>query len=206
MRRQRSKANSSNHRISTDSEQVKVEGYRRNWLEQYVNDQVLSNKDHETVLKHLKLKNTECLNNLSLRRRSFHTHRKHSSSKNTTQSPGSPTATPAYMAATESARAKARSTSTPRPRLVLMYHAYSDGDSPYKHKLIISPMSSTRSEMTSCDFSRVSNQSSCSTSQLKSPTLKGRPSAVRSNRATKKDVSLDSENLVVSRESRQCMG
>lgn len=199
LRRQRTKAYSFNHRHSTDSEDGKSEARLRYWLEQYVSDQSHKNNEDKSGGKQLKWRNTECINNphlISLPRRSFHNHsNKQNSHREDGLHPSSPSSTPTYMAATESAKARTRSTSSPRVR-PMHFESYSDSDSPYKHK--ISPMSSMNSEVT-C-LSKISNKSG-SSSQQKSPSFKGVPGSIRSMRNLR-DVNLDSDSLLVSRGSR----
>ncbi|KAK9741966.1 hypothetical protein RND81_03G140200 [Saponaria officinalis] len=164
----RIKAHSFNHRKSTDSsEERDFDSRLRYWLKQYLNDQI-GPKDE-------KARNIEGYDALYGPRRSLQNHRKQSYITEDGLHPSSPSNLPTYMAATKSAKAKTRSLSSPRLR-PLHFDAYSDGDSPYKHKL--SPMSSINSEVTSCSFSKVSYKS-CHSS---SPSLKGVSGPVRSNK------------------------
>ncbi|KAK9682488.1 hypothetical protein RND81_10G077100 [Saponaria officinalis] len=165
LRRQRIKAYSFNHRESTDSEEGQSESSRlKFWLKQYIDNQPhpkdVKNNGNQPIFGP---------------RRSLQNQRKQSSYIEHELHPSSPTNLPTYMAATKSAKAKTRSLSSPRLR-PMRFDAYSDGDSPYKRKL--SPMSSVNSEVTGSSFSKVSNKSFYSSSQQKSPTLKGVPCAV----------------------------
>ncbi|KAL9247742.1 hypothetical protein vseg_021143 [Gypsophila vaccaria] len=181
LRAQRIKAHSFNHRKSTDSEERDSDGRLRYWLKQYLNDQVAP-KDEKIVGKPPKLRNTEHLHNndaIHGPRKSLQNHRKQTYITEDGLHPSSPSNLPTYMAATKSAKAKTRSFGSPKLR-PLHFDAYSDGDSPYKHKL--SPMSSMNSEVTSCSFSKVSHKSCYSSSQQKSPSLKGVSGPVRSNK------------------------
>ncbi|KAH9605385.1 hypothetical protein KSS87_001262 [Heliosperma pusillum] len=183
IKRQRIKAHSFNHRISTDSEEGNSDGRLKYWLKQYVNDQLDTN-EVKIVGKQPKTRNIEGLHDydsLSGPRRSLQNHKKQSFYKEDSLHPSSPTSLPTYMASTKSAKAKTRSLSSPRLRSI-HFEGYSDGDSPYKQKL--SPMSSINSEVTSSSFSKVSYKSCYSSSQQKSPSLKGVSGPVRSNRIT----------------------
>lgn len=134
-------------------------------------------------LKHHHVEDSELDPPISIPRRSFH-HKKQNSIGNDTAFPSSPIV-PTYMAATESAKAKSRSMSSPRLRGV-NFDAYSESNSPYKCKL--SPISSINREVTSS--SRIRNFSGF---EQKSPSLKGFPGPVKSNRSLK-DLSFDSES------------
>lgn len=104
-------------------------------------------------------------------RRSYQTHKKQNSCGEEGLNPISPLNLPAYMAATESAKAKTKPLNSPRLRS-LHIEAYSDNDSPYKNKLF-SPMSSINSEAACSGISKVSIKSSFTSSQQKSPSFKG---------------------------------
>lgn len=108
-------------------------------------------------------------------RRSYH-HRKQHSIGDEKSFAGSP-AIPAYMASTESAKAKTRSMSSPRLR-PLSFDVCSEITSPYKHRL--SPISSINSELTSSSW--VGNHIYYS---QRSPQLKGMSSPIRSTMSTK---------------------
>ncbi|XP_074286534.1 protein IQ-DOMAIN 11 isoform X4 [Silene latifolia] len=145
IKRQRIRAHSFNHRISTDSEEGNSDGRLKYWLKQYVNDQLDTNEE-KIIGKQPKTRNIEDLHNydtVSGPRRSLQNHKKQSFYKEDSLHPSSPTSLPTYMAATKSAKAKTRSLSSPRLRSI-HFEGYSDGDSPYKQKL--SPMSSINSE------------------------------------------------------------
>ena len=111
---------------------------------------------------------------LNVPRRSFH--RRQRSNGDEDSFVGSPSV-PTYMAATESAKAKVRSMSSPRLRPIC-FDAYSEINSPYKHKL--SPISSINSEATSC--SQISKHYGFS---QRSPCLKGIPGPIKSHRSLK---------------------
>ncbi|GAB4827793.1 Cytokinin dehydrogenase [Ancistrocladus abbreviatus] len=124
-----------------------------------------------------------------LPRRSYQYHRKRRSAGEDSFFPNSPKF-PTYMAATESAKARVRRTSSPSPRPKMNSDAYSDGDSPYKHKP--SPMSSINSEVTVGGYCL--EKPSCS--HQRSPRLKGLSVLVRSSRNFK-DISLGSESSLL---------
>lgn len=107
-------------------------------------------------------------------RRSYH-HRKQRSIGDENSFAGSPSV-PAYMASTESAKAKTRSMSSPRLR-PLSFDVCSEITSPYKHKL--SPISSINSELTSSSWMNHMGSSQ------RSPRLKGSPGPIKSTMSTK---------------------
>lgn len=183
LRSKKIKAYSFNHRHSADAVlDGNSQGRLRYWLEQYVGDEI--SKREEKIRG--KLRNIDDLNNLDITstpRKSFPKHKKQNSYGEDIIHSSSPINLPTYMAATESAKARTRSTSSPRLR-PLHFEAYSDSDSPYKHKLF-SPMSSINSEATSSGFSKVSNKCNYSSSHQKSPSFKGVSGPVRSNKNLK---------------------
>ncbi|KAL7204593.1 hypothetical protein ACSBR2_017631 [Camellia fascicularis] len=187
IKRERIKEYSLSQRRSTESEHNKVNGRWRYWLEQWVDTQLSKNSDtvfpsnariREQHGGQFKPRNSqkqyykeELDPPISAPKRSF-VHKKQLSVGDDNDFASSPVV-PTYMAATESAKAKARSMSSPRLRDVNL-DAYSDTNSPYKHKL--SPISSVN----------------LGGFQQRSPCLKRRPGPLKSNRSLK-DLSFDSE-------------
>ncbi|KAL3622571.1 IQ-domain [Castilleja foliolosa] len=166
IKRQRIKEYYLNHRRSAETERDKVHGRRRYWLEQWVDAQLAKsdnsrNRDEEGS----KLPNV---------RRSYHHRKQRSTGDDNSLFPGSPSI-PAYMASTESAKAKARSLSSPRLRPL---DVCSEITSPYKLKL--SPISSINSELTSSSL--IGNHLSLS---RRSPGLKGVPGPIKSTMSAK---------------------
>ncbi|CDP13851.1 unnamed protein product [Coffea canephora] len=195
IRRERIKEYWLNHRRSTESEQSKQNVKQRYWLEQWMDSQLAKREDlrnigtafpvnakakEELAGRRLRLRiqkqyQIEGLDSpLNVPRRSFH--RRQRSNGDEGSFVGSPSV-PTYMAATESAKAKVRSMSSPRLRPIC-FDAYSEINSPYKHKL--SPISSINSEATSC--SQISKHYGFS---QRSPCLKGMPGPVKSHRSLK---------------------
>ncbi|KAL1535095.1 IQ-domain [Salvia divinorum] len=186
-----------NHRRSAETERDKVYGRRRYWLEQWVDSQLAKSESPRNLDRTLSA-NSRTIDEIGgklncqkkhqadmsespayVPRKSYH-HRKQRSTGDETLFVGSPIV-PAYMASTESAKAKVRSTSSPRLRPI-SFDVYSESTSPYKHKL--SPVSSINSELTSSSW--IGNHMA---SSHRSPRLKGSPGPIKSTMSTK-DIKL----------------
>ncbi|KAL8500906.1 hypothetical protein ACS0TY_020480 [Phlomoides rotata] len=186
IKRERSKEYYLNHRRSAETERDKVYGRRRYWLEQWVDAQLAKSGGNgngnprntdEVGGKRQKQHQAEMAESppTCMPRRPYHHHRKQRSIGEWDEHSfvGSPS-TPAYMAFTESAKARSRSMSSPRLR-PLSFDVSSEITSPYKHKL--SPVSSINSELTSSSW--VGNHVN---SSQRSPRLKG---PIKSTMSTK---------------------
>ncbi|KAK6140507.1 hypothetical protein DH2020_025754 [Rehmannia glutinosa] len=163
-----------NHRRSAETERDKVYGRRRYWLEQWVDAQLAKNDSTGNFERTLSTnaRNKDEVGHIV--RKSYH--RKQRSIGDDNSFPGSPSI-PAYMASTESAKAKSRSMSSPRLR-PLSFDVCSEITSPYKHKL--SPISSINSELTSSSW--IGNHLN---SSQRSPRLKGLAGPIKSTMSTK---------------------
>ncbi|KAI3796435.1 hypothetical protein L1987_39106 [Smallanthus sonchifolius] len=192
LKRERIREYAFNHRMSSESEQSKVNMKWRYWLEHWVDTQLAKREDLQNIAKKedfesqkVKLRNlkvTDSPNHLPKMTR----HRKQRSIGE--EHLGSP-AFPTYMAATESARARARSLSSPRLRPISI-DTWSASSSPYKHKL--SPISSINSDASS---SRVWNANARGGFSQRSPSLQGGPGHVKPI-PTSKNLSFNSESAV----------
>ena len=180
--------------MSSESEQSKVNGKYRYWLEQWVDTQLAKREDLQNIRKKedfeshkVKLHNLKSIDTPTYPPRTPH-HRKQRSygEEHCSSITGSPVV-PTYMAATQSARAKSRSLSSPRLRPISV-DTWSASNSPYKHKLM-SPISSINSDASSIRVWNANNRGGFS---QRSPSLKGVPGHVKSNRNSK-NLSFNSE-------------
>lgn len=187
MKRERIKEYAFNHRLSAESEQSKVNGKWRYWLEHWVDTQLAKRDDLQNIgtkeefeSQKVKLRNLKGKDASTYLPRTTH-HRKQRSigEEHSISMTGSPLC-PTYMAATQSARAKSRSLSSPRLRPISL-DSWSATNSPYKHKLL-SPISSINSD---ASISRVRNVNGGGGFSQRSPSLKGVPGHVKSNRTSK---------------------
>ncbi|KAK7312121.1 hypothetical protein VNO77_35735 [Canavalia gladiata] len=204
VKRERIKEYSFNHRRSAESERGKVNGRWRYWLEQWVDTQLTKSKEledldsifsshsragEEYVGRQLKLRSVqrqypvEGLDSPILASRKSFPHRRQCSVGEEHSFSTSP-ATPTYMAATESAKAKARSTSSPKFRTGNL-DLNSDNYSPSKKKLSIA--SSINNEVLSSG-----KMGKLSGNQQRSPSFKGLSVPIKSSR-TIKDLSINSD-------------
>lgn len=173
--------------LSAESEQSKVNGKWRYWLEHWVDTQLAKRDDLQNIgtreefeSQKVKLRNLKGKDASTYLPRTTH-HRKQRSigEEHSISMTGSPLC-PTYMAATQSARAKSRSLSSPRLRPISL-DSWSATNSPYKHKLL-SPISSINSD---ASISRVRNVNGGGGFSQRSPSLKGVPGHVKSNRTSK---------------------
>ncbi|CAJ1934169.1 unnamed protein product [Sphenostylis stenocarpa] len=205
LKKERIKEYSFHHRRSAESERSRVNGRWRYWLEQWVDTQLSKSKELEDLDsvfsshsrggeeyggRQLKVRSinrqnpVEGLDSPILGSRRSFPHRRQCS-VGEDQSFSSSPATPAYMAATESARAKARSTSSPKIRTGGNVDINSDSYSPCKKKLSIA--SSINSEVLSNG-----RMAKLSGNQQRSPSFKGLSVPIKSSR-TIKDLSINSD-------------
>lgn len=206
LKRERIKEYSFNHRRSAESERSKVNGRWRYWLEQWVDTQLSKSKELEDLdsvfsshsrageeygVRQLKLRSiqrqspVEGLDSPILSSRKSFLHKRQSSVGEDHSFSSSPS-TPAYMAATESAKARARSTSSPKIRTVGNVDMNSDSYSPIKKKLSIA--SSINNEVLSNG-----RMAKLSGNQQRSPSFKGLSVPIKSSRTIIKDLSINSD-------------